>query len=181
MPSNFCFVLNHTIEHFALNISISLLHINSHKVSILKGISWRVIGTLDTILLSFIFTGQFLTAVKIGGIELFTKILLYYLHERAWIFFHIGKRTLRIDNGIIVYEDKHWRSIVKSISWRFIGTLDTIVIAYFVTGEISTAFEIGFTEVFTKMLLFYLHERFWNRITRKGNHIQEPLTAMSEN
>ena len=165
---------------FALTYA-KLLLINSHKVSILKGITWRLIGTLDTILLSFVFTGHFTTAVKIGGIELFTKILFYYLHERAWIFFHIGKKTVKKENGVTVYEDKHWRSIAKSISWRVIGTIDTIVIAYFVTGEISTAFEIGFTEVFTKMLLFYLHERFWNRITRKGNHIQEPITALSEN
>ena len=56
----------------------------SRRISLLKGISWRIIGTLDTILLSFIFTGKLHLAVKIGGIELFTKIFLYYVHERIW-------------------------------------------------------------------------------------------------
>lgn len=56
------------------------------------------------------------------------------------------------------------RSIVKSASWRIIGTLDTIAISYFLTGEISTAFAIGGVELFTKMVLYIIHERVWNRI-----------------
>lgn len=56
----------------------------SHLRSVLKGITWRIIGTLDTILISWMLTGNIKIAVSIGGIEVFTKILLYYLHERAW-------------------------------------------------------------------------------------------------
>lgn len=142
---------------------MSELSHHSRKFSLLKGISWRIVGTLDTILLSFIFTGHLNTAVQIGGIELFTKIIIYYIHERIWNKLNIGRRKVTRGGGIISYEDKHWKSISKSVSWRLIGTLDTIVIAFFVTGEFGTAFEIGFTEVFTKMFLFYVHERVWNR------------------
>jgi len=60
--------------------------------------------------------------------------------------------------------DKSYRSIVKSISWRTIGTIDTIVISYFITGKIGLALSIGSIEVFTKMTLYFLHERTWNRI-----------------
>ena len=60
--------------------------------------------------------------------------------------------------------DKPYRSILKSISWRVTGTIDTIIISYFITGEISFALSIGAVELFTKMILFYLHERFWNKI-----------------
>ncbi|MFN3848510.1 MAG: adenylyl-sulfate kinase [Spirosomataceae bacterium] len=56
----------------------------SRLKSLLKGITWRVIGTLDTIIIAFVVTGNELKAVSIGGIEVFTKIILYYFHERLW-------------------------------------------------------------------------------------------------
>lgn len=55
------------------------------KVSVLKTISWRIIGTLDTIIISYFFTGKIEIAVSIGGFEVITKMLLYYIHERTWI------------------------------------------------------------------------------------------------
>ncbi|HMS63933.1 MAG TPA: DUF2061 domain-containing protein [Ignavibacteria bacterium] len=133
----------------------------SRKISLLKGITWRIIGTLDTIFLSWLFTGNISQAFKIGGIELFTKIFLFYLHERLWLISNIGKENILTDSGLIIKKDKHWRSIAKGISWRIMGTADTILIAYFITGNYTKAFEIGFTEVFTKMILYYIHERVW--------------------
>jgi uncharacterized membrane protein len=56
------------------------------------------------------------------------------------------------------------RSIIKAITWRTLGTIDTIVIAYVLTGEIKTALSIGGIEVFTKMMLYFFHERVWNTI-----------------
>jgi len=56
----------------------------SYKRHILKTISWRIIGTLDTILLSWIITGSFKVGLAIGGVEVVTKMVLYFLHERAW-------------------------------------------------------------------------------------------------
>ena len=56
------------------------------------------------------------------------------------------------------------RSIVKAISWRIVGTIDTIVISWLVTGEITMALSIGMVEVVTKMLLYFFHERIWNVI-----------------
>ncbi|MCK0144627.1 DUF2061 domain-containing protein [Arenibacter sp. F26102] len=57
------------------------------------------------------------------------------------------------------------RSIAKSISWRIIGTLDTILISWIVTGTLSVAFSIGVVELFTKMILYFFHERIWNKIS----------------
>ena len=51
---------------------------------ILKTISWRIIGTLDTMILSWIITGSWKFGVAIGGVEVITKMVLYYFHERAW-------------------------------------------------------------------------------------------------
>lgn len=56
------------------------------------------------------------------------------------------------------------RSIVKSISWRLVGTLDTILISWIITGTLSLAFSIGLVELITKMVLYFMHERLWNTI-----------------
>ncbi len=135
-----------------------------HHRSIIKGITWRVIGTLDTIFLSWLFTGDISTALKIGGIEVFTKIVLYYLHERVWLKMNFARETILNEDGTLVKMDKHSRSIIKGISWRICGTLDTIFIALFITGNFAKAFSIGFAEVFTKVGLYYLHERVWQKL-----------------
>ena len=56
------------------------------------------------------------------------------------------------------------RSLLKTISWRIIGTLDTILISWIITGALSLAFSIGFIELVTKMVLYFFHERAWNKI-----------------
>ena len=60
--------------------------------------------------------------------------------------------------------EKSYRSIIKSVSWRTIGTIDTFLISWIVTGKLDFALTIGGVEVFTKMALYYFHERTWNRI-----------------
>jgi uncharacterized membrane protein len=60
--------------------------------SLLKSISWRIIGTLDTILISYIITGELVFALSIGGIELVTKMVLYVVHERVWNKINWGKK-----------------------------------------------------------------------------------------
>ena len=60
--------------------------------------------------------------------------------------------------------DTHSRSFAKAISWRITGTIDTMVISLIVTGSIKLAATIGFTEVVTKSLLYYFHERAWLKI-----------------
>ena len=59
--------------------------IASKARSILKTISWRIVGTLDTMALGWIITGSPLVGLKIGGLELITKFVLYYIHERIWL------------------------------------------------------------------------------------------------
>ena len=56
----------------------------AHTRSISKAISWRITGSLDTFLLGLIITGSFAVAGSIASVEVITKIILYYLHERAW-------------------------------------------------------------------------------------------------
>ncbi|AXH11011.1 hypothetical protein CP960_10825 [Malaciobacter halophilus] len=60
--------------------------------------------------------------------------------------------------------EKPYRSVVKTVSWRTLGTLDTMIISYFITGNLVMAASIGSIEVVTKMILYYFHERAWNKI-----------------
>ena len=64
------------------------------------------------------------------------------------------------------------RSVAKAVSWRLTGTIDTILVSWFVTGTVTLALSIGGLEILTKTLLYYLHERTWNRV-RFGRKIVE--------
>ena len=56
----------------------------AHKRHIAKTITWRIVGTLDTMIISWVITGNWKWGIAIGGVEVFSKIILYYLHERIW-------------------------------------------------------------------------------------------------
>ena len=138
----------------------------SHLRSLIKGISWRATGTLDTIVIATFVTHDFATALKIGAIEVFTKVALYYGHERVWQKIGWGRPAAQSDawGEQKLAKDKPIRSAVKGISWRATGTLDTMLISYFATGDAMTALKIGGVEIFTKLALYYLHERLWQKI-----------------
>lgn len=66
---------------------------SSHKRHILKSITWRLVGTIDTIILGWLMTGNLTIGLSIGGLELFTKMFLYYLHERVWYKSNFGLKN----------------------------------------------------------------------------------------
>ncbi|MEO8146205.1 MAG: DUF2061 domain-containing protein [Bacteroidia bacterium] len=135
-----------------------------HLRSVIKGVTWRVIGTADTLMLSYLLTGSIGDASKIAGTEMFTKIALYYLHERVWMKLNFWRKLETLPDGSVKIVDHHKRSLFKGISWRCFGTVDTILIALFWTGDYKKALAIGFAEVFTKIFLYYMHERLWLKI-----------------
>jgi uncharacterized membrane protein len=71
--------------------------------------------------------------------------------------------------------DKPIKSIMKSVSWRIVGTIDTMIISYFITGRVTIAISIGSVEVITKTILYYFHERLWAHIHKiKLNLLPKP-------
>ncbi len=56
------------------------------------------------------------------------------------------------------------RSLLKTFTWRITATLTTIGIAYFIIGDVSVALAIGGIEFFAKMVIYYIHERIWNKV-----------------
>ena len=69
------------------------------------------------------------------------------------------------------------RHFLKAISWRAVGTIDTMCVAWFVSGSPLTGLKIGATEVFTKIFLYYFHERLWFKV---NFGIQRPRKIESE-
>lgn len=61
-------------------------------------------------------------------------------------------------------EEKVKRSLAKTVSWRILGTLDTVIISYLITGTMRLALSIGLIELVSKMVLYFFHERMWNKI-----------------
>src|SRR5690606_24736384 len=108
---------------------------NSRKRHIAKAITWRVVGSVDTFMLSWLISGNPLTGLKIGFAEVLTKMILYYFHERVWFKTKV--------------EDSRKRHLLKAVSWRMLGTLDTMVLAWIITGDPYTGLQIGATEVLT--------------------------------
>lgn len=141
--------------------------------SIVKGVSWRIFGSIDTFLLSWFIFQNPKHAGSIALLELCTKILLYFLHERFWNIIKIGRH----ENGTVA----HWRSLVKGISWRIVGSIDSTILSWFVTGKLAGAFKLGFSEIITKIILFYFHERLWVWIKWGRIFEVEPVLVKNSN
>jgi uncharacterized membrane protein len=122
---------------------------SSRKRHIAKAFTWRLVGTIDTIILSWIISGNPFTGLKIGFAEVATKMLLYYLHERVWF--------------KIYFKNSNKRHALKTVTWRIVGTIDTMTLAWLITGNPMTGFKIGMAEVVTKMLLYFVHEKAWHK------------------
>lgn len=127
----------------------------AHKRHIAKAITWRVVGTIDTILLSWFITGDPVTGVQIGIAEVITKMILYYLHERVW--FNLEANLTKTGNS-------RKRHIAKTFTWRLVGTIDTMILAGIISGDPMVGLKVGGAEVVTKMILYYLHERVWYKV-----------------
>lgn len=140
--------------------------------SIAKSGTWRALAFLDTTLLAFIFTGDIGSAFTISGFELLTKTTLYYLHERGWL------KYLEWQKGSLPsgsFRTSRTYSMTKTVTWRIVGSFDTFVISYVVTGHLGLSASIGGVEVITKSVLYYMHERVWAS-TRWGIHTPEEYT-----
>ena len=120
------------------------------KRHIAKSFTWRFIGTIDTLVFAWLITGSLSEGLSISGITTFTKLLWYYIHERWWF------------NSSIT--DSNKRHILKTFTWRGVGTLDTVLFGWLITGNPFTGLKIGGVETISKMLLYFLHEKLWYKI-----------------
>ena len=120
------------------------------KRHIAKSLTWRFIGTIDTLVFVWLITGDLSHGINISGITIFTKLIWYYMHERLWF------------NSSISNSNK--RHIIKTFSWRGIGTIDTLFFGWLITGSPLTGLKIGGAETVSKMILYFGHEKLWYKI-----------------
>ena len=157
----------------------------TYKRSIYKTFTWRVIASLDTTILAFLFSYYgneifyFLSNIGlismdfevtettiresvtdgllVGSIEIVTKLVIYYFHERAW---RIGWKK---QSDAFHHSKK--RSLYKAITYRIIGSLDTFIISSFVIKSAKLGGGVAIAEIITKPILYYIHERIWDKQT----------------
>ena len=130
----------------------------SRKRHIAKTITWRITASLTTFLLTLFFfkddPSATEKAVNVALIESTLKLIFYYYHERIWYKIKVAWRSTV-------------RHLAKTITWRFIASLTTFIVAYIIFREDQYAVEkasgVAIVETFIKMLLYYLHERIWHR------------------
>ena len=132
------------------------------KRSLIKSLTWRLLGSIDTFILSLIIINyssekySYDLALYIASFEIITKTILYYFHERIWNIFKIGRLKEKVKRG---------RSLFKAMTWRIIASLDTFFISYIITGRFDWATSIAIFEIITKAIIYYFYERAWNRVT----------------
>jgi len=61
--------------------------------------------------------------------------------------------------------DSRKKSFIKALTWRLLATCTTFLIAFIFTGRINVSLGIAITEAITKIILYYIHERLWSRVT----------------
>jgi len=151
------------------NQNIKLKPRIERKRHIAKTITWRIVGSIDTWVIGYIIIKFFsegeqinnINAIKaasyITGLELITKTIFYYFHERIWY----GLNWIT--------DNQKLRHIIKTISWRLVGAIDTIflvfIVYYFLFNSTEGASKVALSmfsiEIVTKMVLYYFHERIW--------------------
>jgi uncharacterized membrane protein len=99
---------------------------------------------------TWLITGDMIEGMNLSIITIFTKLIWYYFHEHFWF-----KSSLKNTNK---------RHVFKTFTWRVIGTLDTILFGWLMTGNPLTGLKIGGIETASKMLLYFGHEKFWYKI-----------------
>jgi len=134
----------------------------THARALLKAVTWRAVGTVDTFVWSWLVTGHSGQAGKIAATEVLTKIIIYYFHELIW-------RKLPLD------PDGRTRSLAKAITWRLVGSLDTFMLSLLFTGDASDALSIASAEAITKVALYYVHERAWRKVP--WGRLEKPLVG----
>tara|TARA_Y100001936_G_scaffold114911_1_gene112597 strand:- start:516 stop:947 length:432 start_codon:yes stop_codon:yes gene_type:complete len=128
--------------------------------SILKTISYRIVGFINTFLISFFVISygsenfDTISPLYVALIVLILKMITYYIHERVWNSYKYG----RINQKVI-----RLRSFFKSLTWRLAASTITFFSAIFITSNLDWTKSIIIYEIMSGLLIYYIHERVWNK------------------
>jgi uncharacterized membrane protein len=143
-----------------------------HPRTIAKVVSWRVLLTASHIINGFIATGSLLIGLKIAGLAAVINSVLFWLHERAWNWLQWNRKPS--DNA--VFNEGQPRTLSKIITWRILITASNFLIPFIMTGSWGSAAIFAGMATVVNMLLFWGHERVWNKITWGKQSKQDDLS-----
>ena len=128
--------------------------------SIVKTVTHRVVFTISHILNGLIVTGSLMAGLELAGLSAITSSFIYWAHERLWnrIQFH------KSQDEKLTFNEKHTRSIVKLISWRFFIFGNMMFLGWIVTGSWGQGAAFASIAVVVNSILLYIYDRVWNRI-----------------
>lgn len=135
---------------------------DSKARSFAKAVSWRFFGAIDTALIAWILTGNPLSGAQMGIADILSKIVFFYIHERIW------EQAYQKSEGRLFKRSQQKSKnrkihLIKAITWRVFSSTLTVLLAWVILKDPWMGLKIGVVEVFTKIGLYYLHERIWYR------------------
>ena len=132
--------------------------VESHKRTIAKTLTIRVLFTLSHLLNGYIVTGDLVIGAQIAGVAAIINMSLFWLHDRAWEFASWNRKP----EDTKLFVDGHPRTISKSVTWRGLITINNFMIPFILTGSWqSAAVFLGIATVLN-IVVYYAHERVWN-------------------
>lgn len=126
--------------------------------SFAKVVTWRILLTISHVVNGLIATGSFILGLQIAGLAAVINSVLFYVHERAWNRAQWNRKLTEIN-----FAEGQPRTVSKILTWRVLITASNFVIPFIITGSWGQAVLFGGMATVVNMLLFYLHERVWNR------------------
>jgi uncharacterized membrane protein len=133
----------------------------SHKRTIVKTLTIRVLFTLSHLLNGYIVTGDLVIGAQIAGVAALINMSLFWIHDRVWEFASWNRKP----EDTKLFVDGHPRTISKSITWRALITINNFMIPFILTGSWqSAAVFLGIATVLN-IVVYYAHERVWNLVS----------------
>lgn len=133
----------------------------THKRSVAKTLTVRVLFTLSHLLNGFIVTGQLVLGAQIAGVATLVNMFLFWAHERCWNFVQWNRKP----GDSKMFLDGQPRTISKSITWRAVITINNFMIPYIMTGSWKSAAAFLGIATILNIIVYYTHERVWNKIS----------------
>ncbi|CAB4241885.1 Domain of unknown function DUF2061, membrane [uncultured Caudovirales phage] len=133
----------------------------THARTVTKTLTVRVLFTLSHLLNGFIVTGALALSAQIAGVATLINMFLFWAHERVWNYAQWNRKP----GDTKMFVDGQPRTISKSITWRGLITCSNFLIPYFMTGSMGKALAFLTIATILNIVVYYCHERAWNRVT----------------
>jgi len=128
--------------------------LETKKRTIAKTISFKILATTVGFFTALFFTGSKEIALMVTIANSITTLIAFYIHERVWA---------RIAYALLNDKDSHQRTLIKTITYKTcIFTVGTLT-KWAIIGNFTTALSIGITKNLITAVVYYIHDRVWNR------------------